>query len=474
MNESYVNPLTERYASAEMSALFSPKYKFETWRRLWLWLAEEEQRLGLPIPDEAIGQMAARISEIDFDAAAAEEAKTRHDVMAHVRVFGAAAPAARGIIHWGATSAYVTDNTDLIQMREALALVERRLVSVLKRLRDFALAHRDLPTLAYTHFQPAQPTTVGKRAVLWASDLLMDLEEVRAVRDGLRFLGAKGATGTQASFLRLFDGDSARVEQLDRALAARAGFVRRQTVSGQTYSRKQDDRVVHALSGLAQSAHKIGTDLRLLQHEGELEEPFESSQIGSSSMPYKRNPMRAERVCSLARHVIALSLDTAMTAATQWLERTLDDSANKRIAVPEAFLASDAILVLLENVLGGLVVHPEISRRRLEAEAPFLATENLMMEAVRRGGDRQELHERLRVHARASADARAESGAPADLLDRLAGDSAFGLSRSELASAAAPQRLIGRAAEQVEIFLREELDPALAGAVSASSAPVRV
>src|SRR5262249_1151791 len=273
---------------------------------------------------------------------------------------------------------------------------------------------------------PAQPTTVGKRAVLWASDLLMDLEEVRAVRDGLRFLGAKGATGTQASFVRLFDGDSARVEELDRALAARAGFARRQTVSGQTYSRKQDDRVVHALSGLAQSAHKIGTDLRLLQHEGELEEPFESSQVGSSSMPYKRNPMRAERVCSLARHVIALSLDTAMTAATQWLERTLDDSANKRIAVPEAFLASDAILVLLENVLGGLVVHPEVSRRRLDAEAPFLATENLMMEAVRRGGDRQELHERLRVHTRASADARASTGAPAGLLDRRAGEPAPG------------------------------------------------
>jgi len=302
----------------------------------------------------------------------------------------------------------------------------------------------------------------------------MDLEEIRRARTDLRFLGAKGATGTQASFLLLFDGDARKVEELDVALARRAGFARRQLVSGQTYTRKQDDRVVHALSGLAQSAHKMATDLRLLQHEGEIEEPFESGQVGSSAMPYKRNPMRAERICALARHVIVLSIDTAMTAATQWLERTLDDSANKRIAVPEAFLASDAILVLLENVLGGLVVHPEISRRRLEAEAPFLATENLMTEAVRRGGDRQELHERLRVHARASADARAESGGPADLLDRLAGDSAFGLSRSELASAAAPQRLIGRAAEQVEIFLREELDPALAGAVSASSAPVRV
>jgi adenylosuccinate lyase len=474
MTESYVNPLTERYASAEMSALFSPRFKFETWRRLWLWLAEEQRRLGLPISEEALAAMRANLSGVDFAAAAAEEAKTRHDVMAHVRVFGAAAPAARGIIHWGATSAYVTDNTDLIQMRDGLALVERRLVAVLRKLRDFALAHRDLPALAYTHFQPAQPTTVGKRATLWASDLLMDLEEVRAVRAGLRFLGAKGATGTQASFLRLFDGDSAKVEELDRALAARAGFARRQMVSGQTYSRKQDDRVVHALSGLAQSAHKLSNDLRLLQHEGELEEPFESSQIGSSAMPYKRNPMRAERVCSLARHVIALSLDTAMTAATQWLERTLDDSANKRIAVPEAFLASDAILILLENVLGGLVVHPEVSRRRLEAEAPFLATENVMMEAVRRGGDRQELHERLRVHARASADARAQTGGAADLLDRLAGDAGFGLTRAELATVAAPDRLVGRSSEQVEVFVREELDPALAGAEAADSAPVRV
>jgi len=474
MTESYVNPLTERYASAEMSALFSPRFKFETWRRLWLWLAEEERRLGLPISEEAIAGMRANLSGVDFAAAAAEEAKTRHDVMAHVRVFGAAAPAAKGIIHWGATSAYVTDNTDLIQMRDGLALVERRLVAVLRKLRDFALAHRDLPALAYTHFQPAQPTTVGKRATLWASDLLMDLEEVRAVRVGLRFLGAKGATGTQASFLRLFEGDSAKVEELDRALAARAGFAKRQMVSGQTYSRKQDDRVVHALSGLAQSAHKLSNDLRLLQHEGELEEPFESSQIGSSAMPYKRNPMRAERVCSLARHVIALSLDTAMTAATQWLERTLDDSANKRIAVPEAFLASDAILILLENVLGGLVVHPEVSRRRLEAEAPFLATENVMMEAVRRGGDRQQLHERLRVHARASADARTATGAAADLLDRLAGDAGFGLTRAELGSAAAPEHLVGRSAEQVDVFVREELDPALAGAQAADSAPVRV
>ena len=472
--DRYANPLTERYASAEMSALFSARFKFETWRRLWLWLAEEEKKLGLPISDEAISQMRANLSSIDFEAADKEEERTRHDVMAHVRVFGQAAPAARPIIHWGATSAYVTDNGDLIQMREALTLVERRLVSVLRILRGFALAHRDLPALAYTHFQPAQPTTVGKRASLWAADLLMDLEEVRAVRADLRFLGAKGATGTQASFLLLFDGDSKKVEELDRSLAHRAGFPRRQLVSGQTYSRKQDDRVVHALSGLAQSAHKIGTDLRLLQHEGELEEPFEAEQIGSSAMPYKRNPMRAERVCSIARHVVALSLDTAMTAATQWLERTLDDSANKRIAVPEAFLAADAILVLLENIFRGIVVHPEVCRRKLEAEIPILATESILMEAVRRGGDRQQLHERIRVHARAAAEARAASAAPNDLLERIAQDSAFALSRAELSRAADPAALVGRSAEQVQIFVREELDPALEGVAQLEAAPVRV
>ncbi len=472
--EGYGSPLVTRYASAEMSATFSPRFKFETWRRLWLWLAEEEKRLGLPIPDDAISQMAARISPVDFDAAGREENRTRHDVMAHVRVFGAAAPAARGIIHWGATSAYVTDNADLIQMRDALGLVERRLTATLRPLRDFALEHRSLPTLAYTHYQPAQPTTVGKRAALWASDLLMDLEAVRAARADLRFLGAKGATGTQASFLLLFGGDSRKVEELDRALTGRAGFTRRQSVSGQTYSRKQDDRVVHALSGVAQSAHKIGTDLRLLQHDGELEEPFEAAQVGSSAMPYKRNPMRAERVCSLSRHVIALSLDTAMTASTQWLERTLDDSANKRIAIPEAFLATDAVLILLENIFSGLVVHTDVCRRRLEAELPFLAAEDVLMEAVRRGGDRQELHEKLRVHARASAERRAADGARADLLDRISADRSFGLDAANVAAAASPARLIGRCAEQVEVFVREELDPALAGAADAKPAEVRV
>jgi adenylosuccinate lyase len=468
------SPLAGRYASEEMSGLFSAQRKFETWRLLWLWLAEEERRLGLPISEEAIAQMRAHLADVDFDAAAREEEKTRHDVMAHVRVFGEAAPAARGIIHWGATSAYVSDNADLIQIQRAFGLVERRLVSVLRRLRDFALEHRALPTLAYTHYQPAQPTTVGKRAAMWAFELLTDLEEVRRRREDLRFLGAKGATGTQASFLRLFDGDSAKVEELDRALARRAGFARRQTVSGQTYSRKQDDRVVHALSGLAQSAHKIGTDLRLLQHDGEIEEPFETEQVGSSAMPYKRNPMRAERICGLARHVIALSFDTAMTAATQWLERSLDDSANRRISIPDAFLACDAILILLDNVFSGIVVHADVARRRLDAEVPFLATENILMEAVRRGGDRQELHEKLRVHARASAERRSDEAGPADLLDRVALDAAFRLTPEELAAAVRPERLVGRAAEQVETFLREELDPALEGVVAAEPATLKV
>jgi adenylosuccinate lyase len=467
-------PLYGRYASPEMKAIFSPERKFETWRRLWLWLAEEERRLGLPIPEEAVAQMRAHLSDVDFEAAAREEEKTRHDVMAHVRVFGEAAPAARGIIHWGATSAYVTDNADQIGIRDALGLVERRLVGVLRRMRTLALEHRAVPTLAYTHYQPAQPTTVGKRIALWASDLLSDLEEIRRRAADLRLLGVKGASGTQASFLRLFDGDSAKVEELDHAIATRAGFAKRQTISGQTYSRKQDDRVVQALSGLAQSAHKVGTDLRLLQHDGEIEEPFETSQVGSSAMPYKRNPMRAERICGLARHVIALSFDTAMTAATQWLERTLDDSSNRRISIPEAFLATDAVLVLLENVFAGLVVHADVARRRLEAEAPFLATENLLMEAVRRGADRQEIHERMRVHARASAEQRNRTGESSDLLGRLAGDAAFRMPAVELLEASRPERLVGRASEQVEAFVRDELDPALEHLEAAEPVPLKV
>ena len=469
---SYADPLSERYASREMSAIFSPRFKFETWRKLWVLLAEEERRLGLPIPEEALAQMRDKVEEIDFDAAARFEKETRHDVMAHVRAFGLAAPAAAGIVHWGATSAYVADNGDLIQMRQGLVLLERRLAAVLKRLRDFAWSQRSLPCLSYTHFQPAQPTTVGKRACLWAQDFLWDLQEMRRVRLALRFLGAKGATGTQASFLSLFQGDSQKVEALDRAIAERAGFPLRQRVSGQTYSRKQDAFVLAALSGLAQSAHKCATDLRLLQHEGELEEPFEKSQVGSSAMPYKRNPMRAERICAIARHMMALGIDPVFTAASQWLERSLDDSANKRLAVPASFLCGDSIALILDDLFSGLEVHPETIARHLEAELPFLATENILMESVRRGGDRQELHEALRVIARRAAGRRRE-GLADGLLDEVAKDPAFRMSKDEV-TRVARLNLTGRAEEQVEIFLREELDPALEGAETAAPEPLRV
>ena len=468
-HDTYSDPLTERYASPEMSRVFSAQFKFEAWRRLWLILAEEESRLGLPIPPAALDDMRRNLSNIDFESAAAHEKTTRHDVMAHVKTFGEAAPAAAGIIHWGATSAFVSDNGDLIQMREALALLEGRIASFLGKLRAFAWDNRELACLAYTHFQPAQPTTVGKRACLWAQDFLWDLQEIRRVREGLRFLGAKGATGTQASFLSLFSGDSKKVEALDRAVTERAGFSRRQLVSGQTYSRKQDAVVVAALSGLAQSAHKCATDLRLLQHEGELEEPFGKSQIGSSAMPYKRNPMRAERTCAIARHVIALSLDPAFTAATQWLERTLDDSANKRLSTPAAFLSCDAIALILHELFSGLEIRPEAIAANLERELPVLATENILMEAVRRGGDRQELHETLRRLAHEAARA-SETRA---LADRIAADPRFRMTRDE-ADAVARRDLTGRSAEQVEIFLREELDPALAGIEAVAAEGLRV
>ena len=466
--DAYVDPLTERYASAEMSAIFSPAFKFRTWRRLWIVLAEEEKRLGLPISDEALAQMRRKAEAIDFEAAARFERETRHDVMAHVKAYGAAAPAAAGIIHWGATSAYVSDNGDLIQMRDALALLERRVASFLRKLGAFAKKHRDVACLGYTHFQSAQPTTVGKRACLWAQDFLWDLQELRRVREGLRFLGAKGATGTQASFLALFDGDGEKVEELDRAVTERAGFSKRQAVSGQTYSRKQDAFVLGALSGLAQSAHKCATDLRLLQHEGELAEPFGASQIGSSAMPYKRNPMRAERVCAIARHVIALSLDPAFTAATQWLERSLDDSANKRLSTPSAFLSCDSIALVFDEIFAGIEVRPAVIAAHLEKELGALATENILMEGVRRGGDRQELHEALRriSTAEGSADR-------ADFAGAIAADPRFRMTRDE-ADREARRHLTGRAAEQVDAFLRRELDPALAGIEAAPAEGLRV
>ena len=459
--ETYDNPLPSRYASPEMTRLFSPAFKFQTWRRLWLALAEAERELGLDIPAEAIEQLRARLDDIDLERAAELERRLRHDVMAHVHHFGEVAPAARGIIHLGATSAYVTDNTELIQHREALQLVLRRLLAGIAALAAFARRWRELPTLGYTHFQPAQPTTVGKRATLWIQDLLLDVEEVEHRLGTLRFRGARGTTGTEASFLVLFDGDAAKVDELNRLVAKKMGFERLYPVTGQTYTRKTDYAFLSTLAGIATSVSKFGHDLRLLQHLREVEEPFEAEQIGSSAMAYKRNPMRAERMCALARHVITLSIDPAFTAATQWLERSLDDSANRRIATPEAYMATDACLLLLHNVAAGMVVRPAVIRRHLEEELPFLATEAILMQAVRRGGDRQALHERIRRHAKAAADQMKEGGTN-DLAERLMADSEFRLSQDEIRDTLDPARHVGRAPEQVEAFLAEYVDPLLA------------
>jgi adenylosuccinate lyase len=460
-NDRYVNPLTERYASREMSRIFSPAFKFGTWRRLWLALAEAERELGLPIPEEAIAAIRAHLDDVDLKRAGELERELRHDVMAHVHQLGEQAPEARGIIHLGATSAYVGDNTDLIQHREALKLVRTRLVGVVAALADFARRYRDLPTLGFTHFQPAQPTTVGKRATLWVQDLLLDLEEIEFRLETLRFRGVRGTTGTQASFLDLFEGDGAKVEALNRLVAEKMGFAQVYGVTGQTYTRKVDYGCLSTLAGVAQSASKFGYDLRLLSHLREVEEPFEEHQIGSSAMPYKRNPMRAERIDALARHAITLVIDPAFTAATQWFERTLDDSANKRIAVPESYLTIDSILLIQHNVAAGLVVYPEMIRRRLMEELPFMATENLMMRSVKRGGDRQELHERVRRHSVAAGQRIKGEGLPSDLLDRIAGDAAFGVTRAELEDALRPELYVGRAPQQVDEFLAEWVAPVL-------------
>jgi adenylosuccinate lyase len=459
--DRYVNPLTERYASREMSRLFSPAYKFGTWRRLWLALAEAERELGLPISEEAIAALRAHLDDVDLGRAAELERELRHDVMAHVHHLGEQAPVARGIIHLGATSAFVGDNTDLIQHREALRLVRSRLVGVVAALADFARRHRDLPTLAFTHFQPAQPTTVGKRATLWIQDLLLDVEEVEFRLSTLRFRGVRGTTGTQASFLDLFEGDGAKVEALNRRVAEKMGFAEVYGVTGQTYTRKVDYQCLSTLGGVAQSASKFAYDLRLLSHLKEVEEPFEEHQIGSSAMPYTRNPMRAERIDALARHAITLVLDPAFTAATQWFERTLDDSANKRIAVPEAYLTVDSILLIQHNVAAGLVVHPEMIRRHLMEELPFMATENLMMRSVKRGGDRQALHERVRRHSVAAGARMKGEGLSNDLLDRIAADEAFGVTREELDEALRPELYVGRAPQQVDEFLDTWVRPVL-------------
>jgi adenylosuccinate lyase len=443
--------------------------KFGSWRRLWLALAEAQRELGLPIPAEATEAMAAKLDAIDLGRAAELERRLRHDVMAHVHLFGEAAPAARGVIHLGATSAFVTDNTELIQHRDALVLLRRRIVSILAALAEFARRHRDLPTLGFTHFQPAQPTTVGKRATLWMQDLLLDLEEVDHRLATLRFRGARGTTGTEASFLELFEGDHGKVEEMNRLVAEKMGFGRLYAVTGQTYPRKSDYAFLATLGGIAASASKFANDMRLLQHLREVEEPFETEQIGSSAMPYKRNPMRSERINALARHVITLTLNPAFTAATQWLERTLDDSANRRIAVAESYLSTDAVLLLMHNVSAGLVVRRGVIRRRLEEELPFLATESVLMRAVRSGGDRQVLHELIRRHAVAAAERLKEEGGGNDLLDRIAADAAFGLTRGELEALLEPALHVGRSAEQVDAFLEREIEPLLSG--GGASAP---
>ena len=458
---TYESPLSSRYASEEMLYLFSADKKFSTWRKLWVALARAEMELGLPVTQEQVDELEAHIYDIDYEKAAQWEKKLRHDVMAHVHTYGELCPKAMPIIHLGATSCYVGDNTDVILMREGLILVRNKLVQVIDALAKFAREYKALPTLGFTHFQAAQLVTVGKRASLWMNDLLLDLEEVEHRISTLKLLGSKGTTGTQASFLELFNGDHEKVKELERKIAKEMGFDGVVPVSGQTYSRKMDYSVLSVLSGIAQSASKFATDMRLLCHLKEVEEPFEKNQIGSSAMPYKRNPMRCERICSLARYVIVDAGNPAVTAATQWFERTLDDSANKRISVPEAFLAVDAILNIYRNVASGLVVHPKVIEKHVLEELPFMASENIMMDAVVRGGDRQELHERIRVLSQEAGRNVKDLGLSNNLIDLIAADPAFGLTREELTAHLEPSRYIGRCPEQVEEFLTQEVQPVL-------------
>ena len=459
MKDTYESPLASRYASREMLYLFSPDKKFTTWHRLWIALARAEMELGLPITQAQIDEMERERDHIDYDLAAQKEKELRHDVMAHIHAYGAHCPNAMPIIHLGATSCYVGDNTDVILMKEGLELLRGKLVNLIDRLTKFAMEYRGLPTLGFTHFQPAQLTTVGKRATLWANELVMDLEELNHRIDSLQFRGVKGTTGTQASFLELFGGDHEKVRQLEKKVSAEMGFEKVVPVCGQTYSRKMDANVLATLSAIAQSAGKFATDLRLLSHLKELEEPFQDKQIGSSAMPYKRNPMRCERICSLARYVIADAINPAFTAYNQWFERTLDDSANKRISIPEAFLAVDAILQIYLNVTDGLKVYPKVIERRLREELPFMATENIMMDAVKRGGNRQELHERIRVHSVAAGRVVKEEGGQNDLIDRIAADPAFGLTKEEILAHMDPKAYIGRCEAQVEEFSAQVVDP---------------
>lgn len=459
--EIYSNPLAERYSSKEMLEVFSPKFKFSTWRKLWYVLAETEKELGLDISDEQLAEMKANIDNIDYDLANEMERKFRHDVMAHVHTFGTAAPKAMPIIHLGATSAYVGDNTDLIQIKEALNILKKKLINVMDGLAKFSNEYKDLPTLGFTHFQAAQLTTVGKRATLWLQSLVLDLEELEFRQDTLRFRGVKGTTGTQASFQELFNGDYRKVKELDERVAEKMGFNKRFLVTGQTYDRKIDSEISNLLGNIAQSAHKFTNDLRLLQHLKEIEEPFEKSQIGSSAMAYKRNPMRSERISSLAKFVIALQQSTAMTASTQWFERTLDDSANKRLALPQAFLAIDAILIIWKNILEGLVVYPKMIEKHIMAELPFMATEYIIMEGVKKGGDRQELHELIRVHSMEAGKQVKVEGLENDLIERIINDTSFDIDRKKLMEILDPKNFIGFAPEQVEDFLETEINPIL-------------
>lgn len=462
MKDTYESPLSSRYCDKEMKYIFSPDMKFRTWRKLWIALAETEMELGLPITQEQIDELKANADNINYEIAEEREKLVRHDVMSHVYAYGVQCPKAKGIIHLGATSCYVGDNTDIIIMTEALKLIRNKLVTVIRNLAEFADKYKSLPTLGFTHFQPAQPTTVGKRATLWIQDLLMDLEDVEYQLSKAKLLGSKGTTGTQASFLELFEGNHEKCRLLDQKIAEKMGYNGCFAVSGQTYSRKLDSQFLSVLSGIAQSASKFSNDIRLLQHLKEVEEPFEKNQIGSSAMAYKRNPMRSERITSLSRYVMCDVLNPAITAATQWFERTLDDSANKRISVAEAFLGVDAILNLYANVADGLVVYEKVIEQRLRKELPFMATENIMMDAVKRGADRQVLHERIRVHSMAASKVIKEEGGENDLLERIANDEAFGVTLEELLSIISPEKYVGRAPQQTEEFLKEVVEPALA------------
>ncbi|RHO24274.1 adenylosuccinate lyase [Amedibacterium intestinale] len=461
MYDRYESPLGLRYASKEMQGIFSQDKKFKTWRKLWIALAQSEKELGLDITQEQIDELIAHKDDINYDVAKEREKIVRHDVMSHVYAYGTQCPNAKGIIHLGATSCYVGDNTDLIVMYEALELVKNKLVNVLAALQKFALEYKDLPTLAFTHFQPAQPTTLGKRAAIWAQDLQLDYEEICWLLENKKLLGCKGTTGTQASFMELFDNDTDKVKKLDQLIAEKMGYSECYPVSGQTYSRKIDSRILNVLSSIAQSAHKFSNDIRLLQHLKEVEEPFEKGQIGSSAMAYKRNPMRSERMASLANYVIADTLNPAITAATQWFERTLDDSANKRISIPEGFLAVDGILDLYLNITDGLVVYPKVIQSHLMKELPFMATETILMDAVKAGGDRQELHERIRVHSMAAGKVVKEEGKENDLLERIANDEMFGMNMEQLEAIMDPNKFVGRAPQQTEEYFHDFISPIL-------------